>query len=228
MRATKIDANQPEIVKLCAGCKRSISPTRMYCSRLCAGRAVGKNGSARYREISYPHSCANCGLVWADYYKSRKFCSKRCFGEYRTKSCWVSPLRGQKTSLEKRAKLSAATKDFMSKYGSRRDKNHPAIVDAFRRLGCDVIDMAELGNGCPDAAIYCRGAWHVIEIKNPESRYGKRGLSRMQRKWAASANAPVYVIRTIDQVVRFVNGDTNGMRHIVESTEQALKIITET
>lgn len=35
----------------------------------------------------------------------------------------------------------------------RRDANHKAIVDAFRRVGCSVLDLSNVGNGCPDILV---------------------------------------------------------------------------
>jgi endogenous inhibitor of DNA gyrase (YacG/DUF329 family) len=240
MTFARVDANQPEIVAalrkigaipICLTCGTPCGPDRKgrprkYCSRVCVGKAVGNNASARIKEGSLrPHTCANCGKNWRDYYEVRKFCSRKCFGEYR-KENYVSPLIGTFRTDETKLKLSLATKNHMAKYGSRRDKNHPEIVAAFKKLGCDVIDMAELGNGCPDIAVYCRNTWHVIEIKNPETKYGKRGLSNRQKTWAASANAPIYVLRHLSEVARFVNGDCKDLLHVVESVEQAIQIIT--
>ena len=63
-------------------------------------------------------------------------------------------------------------------YARRRDANHAAIVAALRQVGATVLDTSAIGvAGAPDAVIGFRGVAYFIEIKNPASRYGKRGAS---------------------------------------------------
>ena len=49
---------------------------------------------------------------------------------------------------------------------ARRDDNHRAIVDALRVLGATVLDLADVGGGCPDVLVGFRGKNVLLEIKD--------------------------------------------------------------
>lgn len=94
----------------------------------------------------------------------------------------------------------------MSRYARRRDGNHGTLVAAFLRTGCTVIDTSHAGiPGWPDAVVGCLGISHLVEFKNPETRYGRSGLNSNQtafgRDWRGS---PVFVVSTVDEVLAVV------------------------
>jgi hypothetical protein len=64
---------------------------------------------------------------------------------------------------------------------ARKDNNHDAIVARFQQLGCSVIEMHATGiPGFPDLAIGCIGITHFVEVKNPDSAYGRSGFNGNQ------------------------------------------------
>lgn len=89
---------------------------------------------------------------------------------------------------------------------TRRDANHWTIAGCFIRRGADVIDTAALGDGFPDLIVMYpkpvgkrKGRLRIVEIKNPNSWYGKKGLNENQsalerRGW------PVEVVYDEDDV----------------------------
>ena len=89
---------------------------------------------------------------------------------------------------------------------ARRDSNHDAIANDFRELGCSVADLENTGvEGWPDIGVGCVGVTHLVEIKNPDTAYGRAGLSKSQSAFARDwRGGPIYVARTRDDVVALV------------------------
>jgi hypothetical protein len=94
---------------------------------------------------------------------------------------------------------------------SKKDNNHNEIVATLEKLGCTVVDFAKMGNGIPDVLVLLRGVMYLVEIKNPSTSYGRKGLNEVQRDWATSTGVPVYVIRTDDDCLTFVQGDRDSL-----------------
>jgi Holliday junction resolvase len=63
----------------------------------------------------------------------------------------------------------------------RVDANQAEIVEALKKAGYDIIDLARVGNGVPDLVVVAPDGWiHLVEIKNPKTR-GK--LNKLQQEW---------------------------------------------
>lgn len=86
-----------------------------------------------------------------------------------------------------------------SKHKVRKDNNHGEIIEFCKSVGCLVADLSPLGNGCPDVLLSFRGKIFLVEIKNPRTSYGRRGLNKNQKKFAECW--PVNVVRTTADVV---------------------------
>ena len=84
----------------------------------------------------------------------------------------------------------------------RTDENQKQITDCFRKLGYTVHDLSEAGKGFPDIIIAKHGDNDLVEIKTEKGR-----LNELQEKFAAIWNAPVYVIRNVDEAIDFNNGN---------------------
>lgn len=79
---------------------------------------------------------------------------------------------------------------------ARIDTNHAEIVRALRSYGCGVQSLAAVGKGCPDLLVSYRGQWHVLEVK------ARKGLLRAaQFVWASRHQAPVCIVRTVDDAL---------------------------
>lgn len=88
---------------------------------------------------------------------------------------------------------------------ARRDRNHLLIVEAFRRMGCSVLDLAAVGNGCPDLLVARRNSMRLIEIKNDKQIPSKRRLTEDQARFHALWNGHVSVVMDQSDVARVVN-----------------------
>jgi hypothetical protein len=114
------------------------------------------------------------------------------------------------------------------KYGAKKDANHNEVVEAFKALGADVLDTSNLGGGVPDLIIGCRNAWHLVDVKNPNTGYGRRGLNKRQKEWAlAWKGGPVYLISTVEEAADLVNGNFTALKRFPEeSVEEAIAAVT--
>jgi len=89
---------------------------------------------------------------------------------------------------------------------ARRDGNHTLIAQAFERLGCTVLDTPAIGiAGFPDLVVGLFGVWHVVEVKNPETRYGRAGLNSNQSAFDRDSNGErMWTVSSEDEVLAVV------------------------
>lgn len=118
------------------------------------------------------------------------------------------------------------------KYGPKKDANHNEIFEELRKH-CAVYDLSTAGRGLPDGIAWIQAAWHLFDVKNPKTGYGKRGLNEVQKKWIQQwKGGPVYLIYTEDEARRFGCGDFSGIKReesgtlaTVNSVESALRVL---
>lgn len=90
---------------------------------------------------------------------------------------------------------------------SSSDANQAPIVEALRRVGATVQLLHSVGAGCPDLLVGFRGANFLLEVKNPNSRYGKgkqsneAGTRERQELWQAAWRGRVVVVRTVEEAL---------------------------
>lgn len=83
---------------------------------------------------------------------------------------------------------------------SRKDKNQGELVTALEKLGCTVMDLSAVGEGCPDIVVGYRGMNYLAEIKQP-----KKQLSLGQRANAMWwRGGRVYTLRTVQDCIRML------------------------
>lgn len=147
-----------------------------FCSRVCAGKNNGSIGTNRGKLNKYV--CARCQKPFDSYHKNRKFCSFEC---------------------------SAKGKDMPHGYACKVDANHKEIVDAMKAVGASIIDTSRLGKGMPDVIVGFRGQTILMEIKNPKTQYGRKGLNANQRKWAEEwSGGPLSIVDSVDAALRML------------------------
>lgn len=95
---------------------------------------------------------------------------------------------------------------------AKRDANHKPVVDTFRALGCSVFETDRVGEGFPDLVLGMLGENILIEIKNPETHYGRAGLSGSQSAFNDGwRGAKVVVICSADEAAAFVLNKRAGL-----------------
>lgn len=94
----------------------------------------------------------------------------------------------------------------MKRSAAKRDANHGELAELFEQLGCSVQDLSHAGvSGWPDVVVGCMGRNHLVEIKNPETAYGRAGLNRNQRDFAQRwRGGMLYAVSTRDEVIALV------------------------
>ena len=220
---------QRKVVKICANCGKEFSGKvgkRKFCSQGCANEGVrvpfpkcAYCGQPKLRnervktcgseECRKKHSlstgrtvrkqCQNC----KDWFISassagRKFCSYQCFlGS-------GGPIMAGRSAVRSR-----------SAYGAKKDANHKQIVDALRKGGIGVIDTSHFGGGFPDLICGRGGINHLVEIKNPKTSYGRRGLNDLQQQFAENWRGEgIFILESVDDVASFINGRFSELKFV--------------
>jgi hypothetical protein len=113
-----------------------------------------------------------CGADYFAYAKSRKFCSWDCY---------------EASAVE------------LVRRRAKRDANHRGIQTEFERLGWSVLDAADFGRGMPDLLIGDEShGIHFVEVKNLNTAYGRRGLSKSQQKFKDMFANVVHVVTSVE------------------------------
>jgi hypothetical protein len=220
--------------RICTRCGnefRSYAKTRKFCSQRCYhySKPVVQLKLAReyagpplkYRPPSPKKQrpkkprlstrCLQCGTDFCHWpSQKRKYCSYACH---------------LASGGARRAGLAAA-KSIM-KYGGRKDANHSEMIQALEKMGVCVIDTSRMGCGFPDLIIsippHSAGCLLLADIKNPKTRYGRKGLNKLQRQFAEEwRGSPVYVLRTLDDVIAIATGQLDKVESFGGGKEAAI------
>lgn len=83
---------------------------------------------------------------------------------------------------------------------SRVDHDHAAIVQALRRVGCQVLSLAALGAGCPDLLVRLpgQGPLVLLEVKTARGQINAAQRAFQAEGWAVS------VVRSVSEALRLV------------------------
>ena len=79
---------------------------------------------------------------------------------------------------------------------ARTDGPHAAIVRALRQMGCDVLDLSRVGEGCADLLVY-RKSKNQMTFLEVKSARGHLSLAQL----AFKARFPVHVVRSVDDAL---------------------------
>ena len=79
-------------------------------------------------------------------------------------------------------------------------------MKAFRSLGCSVQSLAAIGKGCPDLLVSCRGAQHLVEIKDGAKCASAQKLTADQVRWHQGWKGQVHIVRSVSDAVDLVDG----------------------
>lgn len=216
----------------CNGEFQSYSATSKYCSSDCynAARApVVKVKPERPARISKP-----CPVCNGPAFGGRTYCTDEC--RLSTKTTTVCPqcLAGFRSppSAKRvfcsypcfvanggtvRAGLRSA-EIIMKKYGAKKDANHGELMKVLKQF-CAVHDLSHAGFGVPDGVAYVQGNWHLFDIKNLNTSYGRRGLNKRQKEWVADwRGGPVYLIHDEKEAMLLAKGHFERLTKVEAGT----------
>ena len=87
---------------------------------------------------------------------------------------------------------------------ARIDKNQPAIVQALRGMGAEVLHTHTLGKGAPDIIVGHHGVNYLFEIKDPAQPKSKRHLTDDEQEFHARWRGTVYVIESFEDAQKIL------------------------
>ena len=219
----------------CGGFYESYNKSRKFCSKKChvASINAGKKAKApKQKKEAHQKSCAYCSQLFRCCKTSSKttcsaFCSSHLrAGKETIKACAMcgvdyrsSPSQDRKYCSYKchldsggAFKAGMAAAKATMKYGPKRDANHAELFAVLRKH-CAVYDVSTSGMGIPDGLAWVNGAWHLFDVKNPKTGYGKRGLNPIQKKWLSQAQGgPIYLLYTAEDAENFATGKFDGLK----------------
>lgn len=87
------------------------------------------------------------------------------------------------------------------------DTNHGDIVKALRAVGCSVLSLAAVGNGCPDLLVCVpwNRRMHLIEVKDGSKPPSARQLTEDQERFHANWKGPIHVVTNVEQALAVVH-----------------------
>ncbi len=94
------------------------------------------------------------------------------------------------------------------RWAAKTDANHQQLMDAFRALGCSVLDLSRLGQGAPDLLVGKLGRSVLVEVKRDK----KASLTDDQIKFMGAWKGAVMVVTDtfdVEKAVRFLVRDAN-------------------
>lgn len=85
------------------------------------------------------------------------------------------------------------------------DNNQKVIVKALLQVGAKVWDTTKVGNGFPDLLVSFQGKDYKMEIKNPNTSYGKKGFNKNQKRFVdAWKGSPVFLVSSVDDALKVI------------------------
>lgn len=219
----------------CGGSYDSYNKSRKFCSKKCHVASINagkKVETPKQKKEAHQKSCAYCSQLFRCCKTSGKTtCSASCSSSLRAskeiiKACAMCgaeyktyPSKSQKYCSYKchldnggAFKAGMAAAKATMKYGPKRDANHAELFAVLRKH-CAVYDVSTSGMGIPDGLAWVNGAWHLFDVKNPKTGYGKRGLNPIQKKWLSQAQGgPIYLLYTTEDAENFATGKFDGLK----------------
>lgn len=89
----------------------------------------------------------------------------------------------------------------MRKYG-RVDANQGEIVSALEKIGCTVVSLASVGDGCPDLLVGFKGKNYLLEVKDGGKTPSKKKLTDDQVKFFAKWRGQVSKVESIFEALQ--------------------------
>jgi hypothetical protein len=185
---------------LCAVCsKPRASDLVRHCgAQECASKVKNKPGpKPATKPPEHNKKCLQCGAGYHAYAKGRMYCTYQC-----SLNAGTATKAGQESAKA------------IMKYGAKKDANHNEIFDELRKH-CAVYDLSSAGCGLPDGIAWINEAWHLFDVKNPKTGYGRRGLNPVQKKWIEQwEGGPVYLVYTADDARELGKGNFDAIKSV--------------
>lgn len=91
------------------------------------------------------------------------------------------------------------------KYAAQSDANQPEIMQALRKVGCQVESLHRLGKGVPDLLVKTRGGRLLLmEIKDGSKPPSKRTLTVHQKRFHEDWKPCCVVVSSVEEALKAV------------------------
>lgn len=91
------------------------------------------------------------------------------------------------------------------------DDNQASIVAALRTVGCSVLPLHAVGQGCPDLLVARAGDMVLIEVKDGAKPPSARKLTPDQVEFHASWRGRIVVVTSIREALEAVGIEFRGV-----------------
>ena len=85
---------------------------------------------------------------------------------------------------------------------ARTDANQTEIVAALRHLGCSVLPLHAVGQGCPDLLVAYGLKNHLLELKDGSKPPSKRKLTPAQVEFHANWKGPIFTVTSVSEALK--------------------------
>lgn len=101
---------------------------------------------------------------------------------------------------------------------ARRDRNHVDVLDHARAHGVSVLDLAALGDGCPDS-LWCVSGPHgfvysLVEIKDGSKPPSERKLTPDQRAFHLRWPDAIPIVTSREDADRLISAMRHGLSYV--------------
>lgn len=92
----------------------------------------------------------------------------------------------------------------MKRRAARIDENQNEIVKALRAVGCSVVSLASVGNGCPDILVGRHGSNLLMEIKDGAKPDSRRRLTPDEKEWHLAWRGQACTVNNVTEALRAI------------------------
>jgi Holliday junction resolvase len=96
----------------------------------------------------------------------------------------------------------------MRRRAARVDRNHAEIVAGLRQMGCSVLSLAAVGDGCPDILCGWRGVNLLLELKDGSKSPSRRELTADELEFLTHWNGTAVVVKTLQEAIEMMQVHT--------------------
>jgi Holliday junction resolvase len=91
---------------------------------------------------------------------------------------------------------------------ARIDQSHTEIVAGLRKMGCSVLSLAAVGDGCPDILAGWRGVNLLLELKDGSKSPSRRELTPAQLEFLVHWRGTAVVVKTLEEAMEMMQVHT--------------------
>lgn len=88
---------------------------------------------------------------------------------------------------------------------AKTDSNQSELVTALRAIGASVQSLAATGKGVPDLLVGYRGINYLMEVKDGNKPPSARLLTEDQLRWHQNWQGSVHIVNSTNQALKILN-----------------------